>query len=106
MYLPEIYEKFSREFPDIVEKYKQLGETCRAAGPLEEKVRDLVKLGIAIGLTSQGAVRSHTRKALAAGATKEEIMQVVMLSLTTIGFPHMIAALGWVEEVLAKEMPK
>jgi alkylhydroperoxidase/carboxymuconolactone decarboxylase family protein YurZ len=106
MYLPEIYEKFSQEFPDITEKYKQLGVACRSAGPLDRKVQDLVKLGIAIGLNSQGAVRSHTRKALASGATREEIIQVVVLSLTTTGFPNMIAALGWVEEVLAKEVSK
>jgi 4-carboxymuconolactone decarboxylase len=105
MYLPEIYESFTDLFPDIYEKYKGLGVACRSAGPLDRKAQDLVKLGIAIGLGSQGAVRSHTRKALASGATKEEIMHVVMLSLTTTGFPNMIAAMGWVEEVLKKESP-
>lgn len=106
MYLPQIYEKFSREFSEIAKKYKELGVACRSAGPFDEKIQDLIKLGIAIGLNSQGAVRSHTRKALGAGATREEIMHVVLLSLTTIGFPEMIAALGWVEEVLAKEGSK
>jgi 4-carboxymuconolactone decarboxylase len=106
MYLPQIYEKFSREFSDIAEKYKQLGVACRSAGSLDEKTQDMVKLGIAIGLGSQGAVRSQTRKALATGAVREEILQVVVLSLTTTGFPNMIAALGWVEDVLAKELPK
>jgi 4-carboxymuconolactone decarboxylase len=105
MYLPEIYQKFSQELPDILEKYKLLGTACRAVGPLDEKTQDLVKLGIAIGLGSQGAVRSHTRKALAAGAGRKEILQVVLLSLTTTGFPNMIAALGWAEEVLEKELP-
>lgn len=106
MYLPEIYEKFSDEFPDITEKYKQLGVACRSAGPLDEKVQDLVKLGLAIGANSQGAVRSHTRKALAAGATPAEIIHTVLLSLTTTGFPNMIAALGWVKEVLEKEVSR
>ena len=100
MYLPQIYEKFCKTFPDIEEKYQQLGLACRAAGPLEKKTQDLVKLGIAIGLGSQGAIRSHTRKALASGASKEEILHVVLLSLTTAGFPNMIAAVGWVSEVL------
>jgi alkylhydroperoxidase/carboxymuconolactone decarboxylase family protein YurZ len=35
------------------------------------------------------------------GASQQEIAHVVLLSLTTIGFPNMIAALGWVNEVLA-----
>ncbi len=38
-----------------------------------------------------------------AGATAEEIAQAVLLALTTTGFPNMIAALGWVDEVLNKE---
>jgi len=47
---------------------------------------------------------SSTRKALAAGATSEEIIHSVLLSLTTTGFPNMIAALGWVNEVLEKHL--
>ena len=103
MYLPDVYDKFRREYAEITEKYDQLGQACRSAGPLEPKVQDLVKLGIAIGANSQGAIRSHTRKALASGATAEEIIQTVLLSLTTTGFPNMIAALGWVRQVLEKE---
>ena len=100
MYLPKIYEKFSKNFPDVFKNYQLLGKTCRESGPLEKKYQDLTNLGIAIGANSRGAVMSHTRKALESGASKEEIAHVVLLSLTTIGFPNMIAAMGWVNEVL------
>ena len=100
MYLPKIYEKFSSKFPEVLKDYQQLGKTCRESGPLEKKYQDLANLGIAIGANSRGAVMSHTRKALESGANQEEIAHVVLLSLTTIGFPNMIAALGWVNEVL------
>ena len=100
MYLPKIYEKFSQKYPDIVKDYQQLGKTCREAGPLDPKCQDLVNLGIAIGANSRGAVMSQTRKALKSGSSKDEILHAVLLSLTTTGFPNMIAALGWVEEVL------
>ena len=102
MYLPTVYEKFQQRFPEVFEGYKQLGITTRKAGPLDEKTQDLVKLGIAVGANSRGAVMSHTRKALAAGATAEEITHAVLLALTTTGFPNMIAAMNWIEEVLAK----
>ena len=100
MYLPKIYEKFSDKFPDVFKDYKQLGQTCRAAGPLDSKCQDLIKLGIAVGTNSRGGVMSHTRKALESGSTPEEIAHAVLLALTTTGFPNMIAALGWVDEVL------
>ena len=100
MYLPKVYEKFSNNFTEVFKDYKQLGQTCREAGPLDQKSQDLIKLGIAIGANSRGAVMSSTRKALESGATKEEIAHAALLSLTTTGFPNMIAALQWVDSVL------
>jgi alkylhydroperoxidase/carboxymuconolactone decarboxylase family protein YurZ len=100
MYLPKTYEDFSDKFSEIMKDYQQLGKVCREAGPLERKYQDLIKLGIAIGANSRGAVMSSVRKALASGAEADEIAHVVLLSLTTTGFPNMIAALGWVNEVL------
>ena len=104
MYLPKTYEDFKKKFPAIFEDYRQLGKACRKEGPLSEKNQDLVKLGIAIGANSRGAVMSSIRKALASGATREEIIHVVLLSLTTTGFPNMIAAMGWADEVLGKHV--
>ncbi|MGA7146497.1 MAG: carboxymuconolactone decarboxylase family protein [Desulfobacterales bacterium] len=106
MYLPKTYEDFKKKFPKIFEDYRQLGKSCRKEGPLNEKCQDLVKLGIAIGANSRGAVMSSIRKALASGATPEEILHVVLLSLTTTGFPNMIAAMGWADEVLGKQIQK
>jgi 4-carboxymuconolactone decarboxylase len=103
MYLPKTYENFSVKFSEIMKDYQQLGKTCREAGPLEYKYQDLIKLGIAIGANSRGAVMSSVRKALTSGSTPEEITHAVLLSLTTTGFPNMIAALSWVNEVLDQE---
>jgi 4-carboxymuconolactone decarboxylase len=103
MYLPDIYTKFSEKYPDIFKQYKELGIACRNAGPLNEKDQNLVKLGIAIGASSRGGIMSHTRKALSAGATQDEILQVVLLGLTTTGFPQMMAAMKWVDSVLSEQ---
>ena len=104
MYLPKTYQNFADKFPEVLKRYQQLGKSCRESGTLKEKCQDLIKLGIAIGANSRGAVMSSVRKALASGSTPEEITQAVLLSLTTTGFPNMIAALGWVEEVLEKQL--
>ena len=100
MYLPKVYERFSGKFPEVFKDFKQLGQTCREAGPLDQKSQNLIKLGIAIGANSRGGVMSNTRKALEAGASAEEIAHAVLLALTTTGFPNMIAAWQWVDEVL------
>ena len=48
----------------------------------------------------EGAVHSHTRKAIEAGCTKEEIKQTVILALPTIGFPATMAVMSWVEDII------
>lgn len=102
MYLPSIYKKFSSQYPEVLKAYEELGVKCRESGPLDRKTQDLIKLGIAVGNSSRGAVMSHTRKALKNGASEEEIMHVLLLTLTTAGFPNMVAAFGWVDEVIKK----
>ena len=102
-YLPEIYQQFERRFPKVKDSFDALGAAEHDAGPLAEKERRLVKLGIAVGAESEGAVRSHVRKLLGIGASEEEILHTIILALTTIGFPATNAALSWAEEVLAEE---
>ena len=99
-FLPFSYARFTKEFPEIEKEYDRLAKKCHASGPLNEKTRRLIKLGIAIGSESDGAVKSHTRRALAIGITPKEIRHAVLLGLTTIGFPKMIATLNWIHEVL------
>jgi 4-carboxymuconolactone decarboxylase len=102
-YLPEVYQQFASRFPAVKEAFDSLGAAEHGAGPLGEKERRLVKLGIAVGAESEGAVRSHVRKLLGVGASQEEILHAIVLALTTIGFPATNAALGWAQEVLAEE---
>jgi alkylhydroperoxidase/carboxymuconolactone decarboxylase family protein YurZ len=101
-YLPEIYMDFIRRYPSIGKAYATLANSCHKAGPLDKKTRRLIKLGIAIGINSEGSVRSHVRRALEEGISQEEIRHVVLLAFTTVGFPTMIAAYKWVEEVLER----
>ncbi len=103
-YLPQPYRKFERDFPTINEAYGHLANLCHDAGPLDEKTRRLVKLGIALGLQSEGATKSQTRKALNAGATPSEVRHAGLLVPTTAGFPAMIAGMTWLEEVLEAQV--
>ncbi len=99
--LPGRFKQFMKNYPAVASAYTALGNASQAAGPLDAKVRALVKLGIAIGMQHQGATHSHVRKAIEAGATPEEIRHAAVLAVTTLGFPRTIAALSWVEDVLA-----
>ncbi len=101
-YLPDIYKEFQQQFPEIARAYDGLALKCHSWGPLDEKTRRLIKLGVAIGLSSEGGVRSHGRRALEEGITTDELRHTVLLAFTTAGFPTMNAAMKWVDEVIEK----
>ncbi|MEE9449003.1 MAG: carboxymuconolactone decarboxylase family protein [Ignavibacteriaceae bacterium] len=101
--IPKKYMKFKEDYPDVINAYDQMGDAVHKAGPLDEKTRALIKLAISTGARLEGAVHSHTRKAIKAGAAKEEIRQVALLSLPTIGLPSMMAALSWIDDIIGEE---
>jgi len=53
-----------------------------------------------LDVVAEGAVRSRACRALAERASPEEFRHVGLLALTTSGFPHAVAGLGWIEELI------
>ena len=104
--LPDVLAEFAGEYPEVWTAYNRLGNASAEAGPLDEKMQRLVKLAVAIGGQRQGAVNSHTRRALAAGCTPAEIVHVGILAITTMGWPAAFAAICWIKETLARHRSK
>lgn len=88
--------------PNVLEAYERLGEACAEAGPLDARTRRLVKLALSVGGRSEGAVHSHTQRALDEGLSPDELRHVPALAVTTLGFPSAIAGLTWIEDILGK----
>jgi AhpD family alkylhydroperoxidase len=99
--LPKPYQQFRESHPEVYKAYEDLGEAIAKAGPLDEKMRELIKLGMAAANGSESAVQSHTHRALEAGASKEEIEHALMLGINTLGFSTIMAALGWAKQAIA-----
>ena len=98
--IPKRYSQFKEDYPEVIAAYELMGNAVHSAGPLDEKTRALIKLAISTGARLEGAVHSHARKALKVGATKEEMKQVAVLSLPTIGLPSMMAAFSWIDDIV------
>ncbi|HZD58342.1 MAG TPA: carboxymuconolactone decarboxylase family protein [Anaerolineales bacterium] len=99
--LPVSYRKFRDQHVKVWQVFDQLGAAAAEEGPLDKKVRELVKLGMAAANGSESGVHSHTHRALEAGAQPEEIEHAIILGITTIGFPSMMAALTWAKDAIA-----
>lgn len=100
--LPARYVQFQKRYAKVFRAFDSLGKATADAGPLQGKARALVKLALAVGGQLEGAVHSHTRRALEVGCTPQEIRHVVVLGTTTLGFPSMIKTLTWVDDILDK----
>jgi len=91
-----IRKRFKKYFKAV----DSLGKAAKTSGPIKSKTSQLIQLAAAAAIRSEGAVHSHAKRALQAGAKPEEIYQAILLLTSTIGFPTVSAALSWVDDVL------
>jgi 4-carboxymuconolactone decarboxylase len=100
--LPGQYLGVRKRFPKLYKAVESLGKTARDSGPISAKTSHLIQLAAAAAIRSEGAVHSHARRALKAGAKPEEIYHAIILITSTVGFPTVSAALSWVDDVVKK----
>jgi carboxymuconolactone decarboxylase family protein len=65
--LPSHFSRFKAAQPEICQAFEELGRRVHERGSLSERERRLVKLGIAIGVGTEGGVHSAVRHALRGG---------------------------------------
>jgi AhpD family alkylhydroperoxidase len=97
--LPSGAGELARAYPAVWQAFAALGQATAEAGPLDARTRRLVKLALSIGADSEGAVHSHTRRAVEEGLSKEELKQVALLAIATLGLPQAVKGLTWIEDV-------
>ena len=100
---PKIYLQLKRRHPRFFVAVDAVGQAVREEGPLTEKTIQLIQLAAAAAIRSEGAVHSHVRRALEAGATRDEVRHALLVITSTIGFPNVIAASSWAEDTLTKK---
>ena len=101
--LPKWYVELERKHPKFINAVQELGRVVRQEGPLDEKTTHLVQLAAAATLRSEGAVHSHAKRAVEAGAKPEEICHAIIVLTSTIGFPTVSAALSWVADITGEQ---
>lgn len=98
--VPEQYLTIQQQYPNFINAVEALGKAIKQEGPLDDKSAQLIQLAAAASIRSEGAVHSHTQRALDAGAKTEEIYHSLILLTSTIGFPNVMAALSWASDII------
>jgi 4-carboxymuconolactone decarboxylase len=100
---PTNYNWISARFGRVMAAHQELGKALYEAGSIDPKTSQLIQLAAAAAIRSEGAVHSHVRRALEAGAGPEEIYHTLVLLTSTIGFPATAAALSWANDLVEGE---
>jgi len=98
---PPSPETIKRFFPGVLKGHRALQAAAAEGGPLDERTRELILLGAFTVGRQAGGFKSHCRRALAAGATPEEVRQAVVITMSNVASIEVVAdALLWVDEVV------
>ncbi|TDL78268.1 carboxymuconolactone decarboxylase family protein [Palleronia sediminis] len=101
--LPGAAGDLAQRHPTLWAAYSDLGKAAAEAGGLTARERRLVKLALAIGAASEGAVHSHSRRGLSEGIDAADLHQVALLAIGPLGLPSAVAAGTWISDVTDKE---
>ncbi len=96
--LPGTFKAFIAKYPALGEAHEQVAKAVESLGPLDPATCELIKIGICVGGGLESALRSHVRRAMQHGASREQIEQAILLAMNTCGFPRTVAAWSWAQE--------
>ncbi|MGG5818301.1 carboxymuconolactone decarboxylase family protein [Falsiroseomonas sp. HW251] len=74
-------KELSALHPELMKGYGALARGAATTKHLDAKTRELIALAVAITTRCEGCIDAHTRKAKAAGATKEEIAEALGVAI-------------------------
>jgi alkylhydroperoxidase/carboxymuconolactone decarboxylase family protein YurZ len=79
------YQIFQEESPEVAAALNKLIETMAKPSALDGKTKQLLYIGMKIVTGDIGAAIAHVPFAKKLGATREEIRETVLLTLTIVG---------------------
>ena len=77
-----LWDEFQQLDPDFLEAYLAFRGVPQSSGPLEQKYKELILVAINAATTHLygPGVRRHVQNALAAGASRDEILEAIQLT--------------------------
>lgn len=80
----------SKENPKVAEGFVTMHKAAGEDKVLTAKQKELIALGIAIAIRCEGCIACHVKAALDTGATQEEIVETIGVSVVMGGGPSIV----------------
>lgn len=108
-HLRELVGRLSAQLPGPMAGFATLHTAAVADGALNTKTKELIALGIAIGVRCDGCISYHVHDAIMAGATRAEVVETIGISVLMGGGPAMVygaEALDALDQFESEPKPK
>lgn len=96
-------ELFMKEAPAVAKAFDGLIQSLVASEGLDAKTKQLIYIAMKAAMGDDMAVKFHAPMAKQLGATKQEIIDAVLLSLTVSGISGVMACLPAVVKLFGEE---
>jgi AhpD family alkylhydroperoxidase len=78
---------FSKEVPQTVKGFGQMGRAAKTDGALSEKTKEFIALGIAVSTRCDSCIGFHVRSLVRLGTTREELCEALAMATYMGGGP-------------------
>lgn len=86
-------ELFQEEAPEVAAAFNGLIQSLVASKGIDAKTRQLIYIAMKASMGDEMAVRAHVPMAKAAGATREEVVDAILMTLTVSGIRGVVTCL-------------
>lgn len=101
--IQHLMSNLGQELPAPMAGFVQLHRTAVAEGALSTKIKELIALAIAITVRCDGCISFHVHDALAAGATRQEIVEAIGVAVLMGGGPSVVYGAEALDALVALE---
>ena len=84
---------FQREAPEVAAAFNGLIRSIVASKGIDEKTKQLIYIAMKASAGDEMAVKAHVPMAKAAGATKAEVVDAILMTLTVSGIRGVVTCL-------------
>lgn len=78
--------------PDVTRAFGGLGKAVKEGGTLDFKTKEYIALGIAVATRCEDCITLHIQALIRVGATREEVADVLAMTIQMGGGPAMMYA--------------
>jgi alkylhydroperoxidase/carboxymuconolactone decarboxylase family protein YurZ len=90
---PNPMEIFQNEAPEVAAAFNGLIRSIVASKGIDEKTKQLIYIAMKASMGDEMAVKAHVPMAKAAGATKAEVVDAILMTLTVSGIRGVVTCL-------------